>query len=219
MTKTVNRSDKARRPRNARRSTDEVRTLIVDAASRLFATRGYTQTTMRDVAADAGIALSVLYRQFASKELLFSATLVAPFLSSFERFRAEDAGGEGGAAGGKAVNAFVGDLFRNLTTHRRTIITLLGALEDPGAQLIEDVRTGLGDAWQSLQLSIPTGSPDDSIPVDRMRDANMLTVAMVVGLVLFQPWSAAAREDASDQTLTRLAAIFAAAGIDAVTGR
>ncbi len=41
---------------------------IMDTAWHLFATRGYDQTTMRDIAAVSGCSLGLTYRYFASKE-------------------------------------------------------------------------------------------------------------------------------------------------------
>jgi len=214
MPRATRPSPKKPRARAPRRSTDEVRALIVEAATGLFAERGYTQTTMRDVASSAGIALSVLYRQFDSKERLFSATFVAPFLQSFERFR----DGRVATAGDRPsderlVGEFIRDLHDNLAGHRRTIITLLAALEDPSTELIDEVRAGLGEAWQNLHLAGPASAASP----DRERDANMLVVAMVAGLVLFQPWVLAAR-DGDDEPLVELAGLFSTAGIDATTG-
>lgn len=201
-----------------RRSTKEVRTLIVDAASELFAERGYTQTTMRDVASAAEIGLSVLYRHFSSKDRLFAATFVAPFLASFEQFRDERTYEPGDASGDqRLVGEFIRDLHRNLAAHRRAVVTLLAALEDPGPELIDQVRAGLGEAWRNLQLAAPTHLDDSTHVPDRIRDANMLVVAMVVGLVLFQPWVVAAR-NGDDQPLVELAATFSAAGMRAATG-
>lgn len=198
-----------------RRSTQEVRRLIVEAATQLFAERGYTQTTMRDVAATAGIGLSVLYRQFSSKERLYSTTFVAPFLASFERFRtSRTSAPDAGSSDEELVGAFIRDLHHNLAGQRHAIIALLGALEDPDTELIDEVRAGLGDAWRNLQLAAPLGSTDGT---DQARDANMLVVAMVTGLVLFQPWVMAAR-DGDDQPLVELAGAFSAAGI-AATGK
>lgn len=223
MPRTAARSSATPRPRASRRSTEEVRTLIVDAATRLFAERGYTQTTMRDVASTAGIGLSVLYRQFESKERLFSASLVAPFLASFEQFPAGTASApEGRRAGGLAdeqlVDEFIRDLHHNLTTHRRTLVTLLAALEAPGTDLIDEVRTGLGEAWRHLQLAAPTAPDETAATRDRVRDANMLVVAVVAGLVLFQPWVSAAR-DGDEQPLVDLAGTFCAAGLAAACGK
>src|SRR5258706_15147793 len=41
---------------------------IMDTALHLFATKGYDQTTMRDIATAAGCSLGLTYRYFASKE-------------------------------------------------------------------------------------------------------------------------------------------------------
>ncbi|WP_354702538.1 hypothetical protein DSM112329_00490 [Paraconexibacter sp. AEG42_29] len=185
----------------------------MDAATELFTERGYTQTTMRDVAASAGIALSVLYRQFESKERLFSTTFVAPFLTSFERFRDRRATPTNEGPEAVVVSDFIRDLHLNLGENRRTLITLLGALEEPGTELIDEVRAGLGEAWENLHLAGPTAGTDGQ----RERDANMLVVAMVAGLVLFRPWVLAAR-DGDDQPLIALAGQFSAAGIQASSG-
>src|SRR5262245_51360514 len=118
MPRTASRPAKTKRKRASRRSTEEVRALIVEAASELFAERGYTQTTMRDVASAAGIGLSVLYRQFSNKERLFSATLVAPFLASFEQFRASRTSvPDGGPTDEQLVGEFIRDLHHNLAVH------------------------------------------------------------------------------------------------------
>ncbi len=49
---------------------------IVQAAHRLFLCQGYHGTSMRQIAAQAGIALGGIYNHFASKEDIFIAVLV-----------------------------------------------------------------------------------------------------------------------------------------------
>lgn len=49
---------------------EETRQRIVDAALRLFEEHGYTRTTMRAVAAEAGVSLGNAYYYFASKDHL-----------------------------------------------------------------------------------------------------------------------------------------------------
>jgi AcrR family transcriptional regulator len=51
----------------------QTRQLIVDTAVRLFAERGYEQTTMRLVAAEAGVSLGSAYYYYDSKEHLVEA--------------------------------------------------------------------------------------------------------------------------------------------------
>ncbi len=48
---------------------------LLDAARRRFAADGYTATTSRDIAADAGVNVALINRYFASKEGLFEACL------------------------------------------------------------------------------------------------------------------------------------------------
>jgi AcrR family transcriptional regulator len=60
-----------RRPRNA----EATRAAILAAASTRFAKDGYDQVGVRDIAADAGIDPSLVYRYFGSKEGLFTTVL------------------------------------------------------------------------------------------------------------------------------------------------
>jgi len=47
--------------------------LILAAAARVFARRGFGQATVADIAAEAGISMGALYHHFAGKEELFKA--------------------------------------------------------------------------------------------------------------------------------------------------
>ncbi len=51
----------------------ETRKRILDAASQVFARRGYGQATVEEIAAEAGVSNGALYHHFASKEELFRA--------------------------------------------------------------------------------------------------------------------------------------------------
>jgi AcrR family transcriptional regulator len=58
----------AKAPKSAR-----TRAAIIDAALRLFRERGYEETTMRAIAAEAGVSVGNAYYYFASKEHLIQA--------------------------------------------------------------------------------------------------------------------------------------------------
>ncbi|MEW6545362.1 MAG: TetR/AcrR family transcriptional regulator [Bacillota bacterium] len=53
----------------------EKETMILDAAERVFAARGYAATTVKDVAQEAGVATGTVYLYFPSKEELFLALI------------------------------------------------------------------------------------------------------------------------------------------------
>jgi len=58
-----------------RRDAAATRGLLVRAARRRFARDGYRATTVRDVAADAGVNVALINRYFTSKEGLFEACM------------------------------------------------------------------------------------------------------------------------------------------------
>src|SRR6266851_49147 len=66
----------------SRRSSGEVRSLLLAAARELFVEQGYEGTTTRDIASRAGVTEKLLYNNFGTKAELFEAAV----LSSFEDF-------------------------------------------------------------------------------------------------------------------------------------
>src|SRR5881275_3240527 len=58
-----------------RLDSDERRQRIVDAAIPLFARKGFTGTTTRELAEAAGISEALLFRHFPSKQSLYSEIL------------------------------------------------------------------------------------------------------------------------------------------------
>lgn len=66
------------RPRARRRTTEEIRGLILVAARELFDERGYEGTTTKDVAERAGVYERLVYTNFESKAGLFDAAVVEP---------------------------------------------------------------------------------------------------------------------------------------------
>jgi AcrR family transcriptional regulator len=59
------------------------RSLLLDAAIDLFGSRGFEATSMRDIAARAGVGAPAMYNHFPSKD----AVLVAALVTRLERFR------------------------------------------------------------------------------------------------------------------------------------
>lgn len=67
---------------------DYTREQIVEVAKQVFMTKGYTKTSMRDIAAGVGIGVSNIYNYFKSKDELFRH-IVAPLLKELERMMYE----------------------------------------------------------------------------------------------------------------------------------
>jgi AcrR family transcriptional regulator len=89
------RDDDPERPRRRGpyAKTAERRQQIVDEAYRAFATRGYHGSSLREIAAAAGIGLSTLQHHFGGKEDLLVAVLA----------RRDELGGDPDAIGGGAI--------------------------------------------------------------------------------------------------------------------
>ncbi|MEV7010128.1 TetR family transcriptional regulator [Streptosporangium sp. NPDC051022] len=60
-------------PTQRSRGSDKTREIIVETALRMFRERGYEATTMRAIAAEAGVSVGNAYYYFASKEVLVQA--------------------------------------------------------------------------------------------------------------------------------------------------
>lgn len=60
-------------------ASDDVRDAVLDSARVAFRSKGYVRTTIKGVAAAAGVAPEVVSRYWGSKEKLFAAAMKLPF--------------------------------------------------------------------------------------------------------------------------------------------
>ncbi|MFI0151031.1 TetR/AcrR family transcriptional regulator [Streptomyces lydicus] len=133
-----------------RRSAQGTRLRLLDAASELFAERGYERTTVRDIAARAGANQALLFRYFGSKKALFGEVMAR---GGQEQLRTTPAGQlfdvalRGMLAGGRTG----GD--RSLEVCLRSI---------GGSDEIGDALRGLGEEYAEV---LATLSPSDNGPL------------------------------------------------------
>lgn len=66
-------------PSRTRRPSEEVRSLLLEAARELFLERGYDATTTMEIALKAGVSERLLFSNFGSKAELFDIAITAPF--------------------------------------------------------------------------------------------------------------------------------------------
>jgi len=72
--------------RRARRSTAEIRALILDAARAVFAERGFAGATTRHIAGRAEVAEPLIFNNFGTKAALFAEAVTEPFNARFREF-------------------------------------------------------------------------------------------------------------------------------------
>jgi AcrR family transcriptional regulator len=162
---------------------EETRDRILDAALRLFRERGFEQTTMRDVATEAGVATGAAYYYYRSKEDL----VMAFYLRTDEEARVIF---EKAIASSKdlkkRIRAMIEGKFVQFTEHRGLLAALLKAGVDPRAPLspfgaeTKEVRDE-NIAWYARALA---GS-DVSVPKDLAADVPRLLWLYHLGLIYF----------------------------------
>lgn len=127
--------------RQSRRSPAELRVLLLAAARLEFATKGFANTTNRDVAVRAGVAISVFYRHFESKADLFSDAVLEPFLTAFEKLgddwmRQLDEP----LADEDLMRVFLQDIYGTLSVNRHAVEALMVAREQLPDAMTERIR-------------------------------------------------------------------------------
>jgi AcrR family transcriptional regulator len=107
---------------------EETRNRILDAALRLFRERGFAETTMRDVAGEAGVATGAAYYYYRSKEELVLAFYVRTEQEARELFAAALSKSKKLE---KRMRGLIEAKFAQFAEHRALLTALLKAGVDP----------------------------------------------------------------------------------------
>ncbi|MGH3246786.1 MAG: TetR/AcrR family transcriptional regulator [Trebonia sp.] len=140
---------------------DERRETVLRTAVRAFAARGYYGTPTVDIAREAGISQSYLYRLFPAKEDLFVAVIERCFQLVRESFA--DGAAKAASAEPAAVLAVMGDAYARLISDPDLLLLQLQAqcaAHEPAigeavrsgyARLVEYVRAASGGTDAQIQ--------------------------------------------------------------------
>lgn len=135
------------------------RARVIAAAVKLAADGGYDAVQMRDVAAEADVALGTLYRYFASKDQLLVAVLGEQMRDL--RARLEQQPPQGATPADRVM-----DMLRRVTrglerqpSVTAAVVTALSSLsrEDPAG--LEVARDSYGDFFEILSIAMHDGEP------------------------------------------------------------
>ena len=180
---------------------------ILETALALFASRGYQETTLRDIAAQADVSLGLTYRYFARKEELVVALYERLTAELEEEIRSLPPAPLA-ARYGQALRA---DLAR-LAPHRDALGALFGAglsADSEVAVLGEGIGPIRARVWRAFHAVI--GGASDAPGARQAASLATVLYALHLSLVLFwlqdrSPGQRATREllDFGQQTLARL---------------
>ena len=180
-------------PRNGRRGANEVRDLVLQAAHHLFSEQGYHGTTTRQIAEEAGVGESVLFRNFGSKAELFETTILSPFSDFVDHWAQTwnvSVASESDPA--EVARSFVKGFYGLASEHKELFRTLVAARVKGGeptlAEVAARVSSKLADNLRIVQLVLREHGAARHF---RELDAPVtvaVSVGSVMSLVLLDDW-------------------------------
>lgn len=187
-----------------RRTREDVTARICEAACTLFAERGYSGTTTREIARLAAVSETLLFRYFGSKAALFDAVVCAPFDTAIRTFllRRPELSDEEVQAGEYDTYAAIYGLFEK----NATLFTAL--LSSPPQREAEQSASPVGSLLsffdevtrQQQQIYDDAGEK----PAFDVGIGVRLTFGMMAGSVLFRNWLFPEGLPPSDQIVATL---------------
>jgi AcrR family transcriptional regulator len=169
-------------PRRPRRSTEEVRARLLEAARDLFAEKGYEATTTREICTRSGVAQQQLFDNFGSKEGIFEAAFIGPLVELVDHYIAsfDSAGPESTIE--ERVAILVNGLYDLATENRGVLLTAVcrsSLTNDPTAA----PSSLLDHIGRTLHEMVTIADPPGGIDVPA---AIVTTAGMVFGVTLLQ---------------------------------
>lgn len=178
-----------------RRSTPDVRAALLASAADVFARRGFSGATTTEIAKLADTPPVTVYRQFGSKEALFTAAVVEPFLDFLADYTAEyQALIVGGADPKKDHRAIYGpsvaSLYDHLQDKSTAVLALISAIGDPeAAGPVHDAVERMNVMFHDFnQLSIDHWERSGrAYEIENAQLFVRLITAMVIGVTALAP--------------------------------
>ena len=162
---------------------EETRERILDSALELFRERGFDETTMRDIAADAGVATGAAYYYFRSKEDLVMAFYIrtadearAMWPEVIDRSRDLR----------KRIRAILDLKFEQFAKHRRLLVALVRIGIDPAHPLSpfgKETEPMRNESIDAFRMALDGSST--KIPKDLQPDLPRLLWMYQMALILF----------------------------------
>jgi AcrR family transcriptional regulator len=177
---------------------------IVAIAGELFATRGYANTTVREIADAAGILSGSLYHHFDSKESMIE-TLMRDFLERIGREYSTVASARADPV--TTLRALVHVAFGALATDRAAVAVMLNEynllVQYPRFAFLRDAVEATERLWVAvLDAGMRAGDLRPDVPADAVY--RFLRDAIWVSVRWYRPEGPQRPEDVADEYLTVL---------------
>ena len=186
---------RTRRPTKRALAKARTKARVLDAARELFVTRGFEESTIRDIAATAGLSTGAVFGSFSDKNQLFDAVMMASFKEAFEAASSVQGHAELGAA--EALSAMFGAAYR----HFGSQLALVRASQaqcwsrPECAHLFETaVARGRGLVELTLHKAVKAGELSDTLDAGLLADMLMDLYIANYRRAVFDGWTAEALE-------------------------
>jgi AcrR family transcriptional regulator len=168
--------------RRRRRPSQEVRRLLIEEASRQFTERGYAATTVKDLSASTGVAISVLYHHFPSKADLLREAVLLPFVDLVDSVGAIwTALADRPWKEAELIRGFIAELYEGLFEHRGALLTLISARAELEDGLRAEIDRALRRMFLELRAISEEGRQRGWHPSERIEMEIRLLVTLVAG--------------------------------------
>lgn len=172
----------------SRRASGEVRRLILDAAAELFGAQGYARTSHREIAAKAGTAESMIFRNFGSKAELFRQAVLEPFNRHLEQFSATwNSQLQDRVSDEEIFRLFISGLYDLALKHRNLLLALM-AVSQFEAEGRAGIDFNLMDLVSEGQRMLAVEAGSRGWPQIDFGLATKSTIAAILGIGLLDPW-------------------------------
>jgi AcrR family transcriptional regulator/DNA-binding CsgD family transcriptional regulator len=180
-----------RRRHQGRRRRGDVRQLLLEAAERVTAREGRA-ATLRSIAQEAGVARSVLYQHFSSRQQLLTEAAVSPFndfLDSFRELSLAQLKDQRRSTWEMEIE-YTSGVLDHFTRHRHFFETVLS----DRTALSEAISSALlGTLHDVIEELVAVGVSEveahrPHIPIETVGAKVRLTTALVIGVITSQHW-------------------------------
>lgn len=175
-----------------RRRSEDVHSALLASAAKLFARHGLARTTTKEIAEDAGVAETAVFRHFGSKTDLFREAVIAPF-ARFADHYAERWWPllEQPSTNEAILRAFMEDFYDALKDNRDAVLAMLMAQGDPAArEAVAEGREHFTQLFGSLTSLAESWSnrSDGMAPVFTDALTSRFIVGMLMLFTTFDTW-------------------------------
>jgi AcrR family transcriptional regulator len=180
-----------RRDHRSRRYSGDVRQLLLEAAERVTAREGRA-ATLKSIAREAGVARSVLYQHFSSRQQLLTEAAVTPFNDFLDSFRELSLAQlkDQRRPVWEMENEYISGILDHFTRHRHFFETVLSDRTALSEAISSALLSTLHDVIEELVSvgvsEVEAHRPD--IPIETVGAKVRLTTALVIGVITSQHW-------------------------------